>query len=74
MHTFQGMLHPPAYYWTKKARARVVAVMRNLRQEFESIAAKEQQIRCGAGRKKWGLVIAWFAIRSPVPRSALFLK
>jgi hypothetical protein len=24
--------------------------------------------------KKWGLVIARFAIRSPVPRSALFLK
>jgi hypothetical protein len=26
------------------------------------------------GAKKWGLVIARFAIRSPVPRSALFLK
>ena len=26
------------------------------------------------GQKKWGLVIARFAIRSPVPRSALFLK
>jgi hypothetical protein len=27
-----------------------------------------------SGAKKWGLVIARFAIRSPVPRSALFLK
>jgi hypothetical protein len=24
--------------------------------------------------KKWGLLIAEFAIKSPVPRSALFLK
>jgi hypothetical protein len=28
----------------------------------------------GGQRKKWGLVSAKFAIRSPVPRSALFLK
>jgi hypothetical protein len=39
----------------------------------EPIAGKEQKFEA-SGTKKWGLVIACFAIRSPVPRSALFLK
>jgi hypothetical protein len=43
------------------------------RQELSQLRAKEKKFEV-SGTKKWGLVIAWFAIRSPVPRSALFLK
>jgi hypothetical protein len=51
----------------EKPRIRVVAGMRKLREKRE----KREKARRA---KKWGLVIARFAIRSPVPRSALFLK
>jgi hypothetical protein len=73
MHTFQGVLHLPAFSGRNKPKIRVVAVMRKKRQQVSYLEEKSRNARC-PGQKKWGLVIARFAIRSPVPRSALFLK
>jgi hypothetical protein len=47
-------------------------------QDFQALLEKIREKRVGEIRgqtpKKWGLVMAKFAIKSPVPRSALFLK
>jgi hypothetical protein len=47
-----------------------VARMRRSTEEL----GKVEEYGAKRDKKKWGLVIARFAIRSPVPRSALFLK
>jgi hypothetical protein len=46
--------------------------MQKLRKELSQLQDRAE--RAVQTLKKWGLVIAKFAIRSPVPRSALFLK
>jgi hypothetical protein len=46
-------------------------------QDFRALLEKIREKPAGRSRgqtKKWGLVMAKFAIKSPVPRSALFLK
>jgi hypothetical protein len=48
-----------------------------MQESAEELGKRNGMGRQGTGngpKKKWGLVIAEFAIRSPVPRSALFLK
>jgi hypothetical protein len=50
-----------------------VAKMQNYQREIGNTANKDERCELG-GTKKRGLVIANLAIRSPVPRSALFLK
>jgi hypothetical protein len=68
--TFPGVLHLPAVL-KEKPRIRVVAGMRKLKEKREK---RQKRGKARQMAKKWGLVIARFAIRSPVPRSALFLK
>ena len=65
-----------------KSRSKATFVIDSIALVKMQKSAEELGKRNGIGRegrpgmapKKWGLVIAEFAIRSPVPRSALFLK